>query len=371
IGLRPINARVDITNYISYDRARPLHVYDVSKLTGAIHIRHGRQGEKFLALDGKEYAVDESMCVIADEKSVLGLGGVMGGEASGCTEDTTDVFVECALFDALTTARTGRKTGIVSDARYRFERGVDPQTVETGMALATQLILDLCGGTASEVTIAGTIPPWKKTVDFPPAEVLRLTGMDIPDSQKEDILESLGFDVKRGGVWSVKVPSFRPDIAGKADLVEEIARIHSLHHLPTEQLPPLEVSQKPKPSMAAIRQRLSRETLFHAGYHEAITWAFCDEKAATLFGGATELTLANPISADLSMMRPSALPNLLLSVANNVARGADKVRLFEIGGGYTEDTPQGQSTVLSAVSFGTEPKAWNEDAAQPDIYALK
>ncbi|MEM9235047.1 MAG: phenylalanine--tRNA ligase subunit beta, partial [Pseudomonadota bacterium] len=217
IGLRPINALADITNYISYDRARPLHVYDAAKLSGTVRARMGKTGEKFLALDGKEYEVDETMCVIADDKAVLGLGGVMGGEESGCTESTTDVLIESALFDPLTTARTGRKTGIVSDARYRFERGVDPLSVMPGLDMATRLIIEICGGEASEASLTGQIPESDRTIEFPAAEVQRLTGLDVSDGEKERILTALGFDVTRGGIWEVRPPSFRPDIEGKAD----------------------------------------------------------------------------------------------------------------------------------------------------------
>ena len=215
IGLRPINALVDITNFMSYDRARPLHVFDADKLKGDIHARLGEKGEKFLALDGKEYKIDDTMCVIADDSGVLGLGGVMGGEETGCTEDTVNVFVECAYFNPLRTAKTGRKTGITSDARYRFERGVDPSFILPGAAMATQLILDLCGGEPSKVEVAGEVPTFKKTVAFPPSETKRLTGMSVDEARAEEILKTLGFSVNRSDPWLVDAPSWRPDIGGK------------------------------------------------------------------------------------------------------------------------------------------------------------
>ncbi len=371
IGLRPINALVDVTNYLSYDRARPLHVYDVSKLNGTIRARLGKTGESFLALDGKEYSVDETMCVIADDAQVLGLGGIMGGESSGSTEDTTDVLIECALFDPLRTARTGRKTGIVSDARYRFERGVDPASVIPGIELATQLILDACGGEPSNVSVAGTIPTPEKVIDFPPSEVERLTGMDIPDGEKEAILTALGFEVTRGGTWSVTAPTARPDIEGKADLVEEIARIHGLDHLPTDALPIDADQSKPGPSVAKRQQRTASAALRHAGYQECVTWAFCDELVAALFDGADAPKLSNPISSDLGIMRPSALPNLVAAIGRNTARGATHARLFEVGGRYENDTPTGQKTVLSAVAYGALPKSWQRDSTAPSVFDAK
>ncbi|MEM9421937.1 MAG: phenylalanine--tRNA ligase subunit beta [Pseudomonadota bacterium] len=375
VGLRPINALVDVTNYLSYDRARPLHVYDISKLNGPIHVRRGNDGESFLALDGKEYNIDDSMCVIADDEKVLGLGGIMGGETSSSTEDTVDVLVECALFDPLRTARTGRKTGIVSDARYRFERGVDPASVLPGIELATSLILDICGGEPSTVSLTGTIPTLENTpentIEFPPSEVERLTGMNIADGEKEAILTGLGFDVTRGGIWRVRAPSFRPDIEGKADLVEEISRIHGLDHLPTDALPQFDGKPAPKVSQATQMKRNAASALAKVGYQECVTWAFCDAKIATLFGGSNAPALSNPISSDLGMMRPSALPNLVSAIGRNAARGASYARLFEIGGRYEDDTPKGQKTVLSAVAFGALPKNWQGDSEQPTVFDAK
>ena len=371
IGLRPINALADITNYISYDRARPLHVYDASKLTGTVRARMGRGGESFLALDGKTYEVDETMCVIADDKGVLGLGGVMGGEESGCTDDTTDVLIESALFDALTTARTGRKTGIVSDARYRFERGVDPQSVLPGIEMATRMILDICGGEPSNVLLAGEIPDTSRTIEFPPSEVARLTGLDVTDSEKEQVLCDLGFEVKRGGIWEVSPPSFRPDIEGKADLVEEIARIHGFEDLPTATLPALDAGDRQAPELLPQRMMSARDAMSRGGFHEAVTWAFCDTALAEQFGGKDAPKLSNPISSDLGQMRPGALPNLLLAMGRNTARGERMVRLFEVGGGYETDRPDGQRTVLSAIAYGAEPAEWSGTHPAPDVFLAK
>lgn len=371
VGLRPINALVDVTNYLSYDRARPLHVYDVAKLSGTVCARMGQSGESFLALDGKSYTVDDSMCVIADDAQVLGLGGVMGGETSGCTAETTDVLIESALFEPLMIARTGRKTGIVSDARYRFERGVDPASVLPGLELATALILEICGGEASACAVAGEVPHQRKVLSFPPSEVQRLTGIDCADSEKERILTALGFEVTRGGVWEVTVPTARPDIEGKADLVEEIARIHGLDHLPTSTLPRMDGEARPAPAPASVRAASIRDAMVGAGYLEAVTWAFCDARRAVAFGGGEGLTLENPISSDLSVMRPSALPNLVDAAARNHARGIKSVKLFEIGGQYRDDTPTGQRTVLAAIASGVVPSTWRENEQAPDVFAAK
>ncbi len=371
IGLRPISALVDITNFLSYDRARPLHVYDAAKVTGTIRARLGRAGESFLALDGKEYAVDETMTVIADDARVLGLGGVMGGEYSGCTEETTDVLIEAALFDPLRTARTGRKTGIVSDARYRFERGVDPLSVLPGLELATKLVLDFCGGEPSDITLTGEIPTETKTIEFPPAEVERLTGMEIADSEKERILTALGFDVKRGGTWDVSVPSYRPDIMGKADLVEEVARIHGLDDLPSTPMRAIPGEARPQPGRMDQLGWTLREAMTAAGYDETVTWAFCGEEEAKLFGSDGLLTLSNPISAELGVMRPNALPHLVAAIGRNQARGVGHVCLFEIGGCYRDDTPNGQDTVLTAAAYGTPPKSWVGTRSAPDVFAAK
>ena len=377
IGLRPINALVDVTNYISYDRARPLHVYDAAKLKGEICARLGRKGESFLALDGKTYEIDETMCVIADANGVLGLGGVMGGEATGCTEETTSVFIESAYFDPLRTAKTGRKTGIHSDARYRFERGVDPAFVVPGLEMATALILEMCGGEPGEVEIAGAVPKADKTIAFPPSEVKRLTGLDVPEAEIERILKALGFTVSASDPWLVDAPSWRPDIDGKADLVEEVARIVGFDKLPKATLPPLSAVEKPKLTPAQDRRRLARRALAGRGLLEAVTWSFTDERFAALFSGGANwlreqgLILANPISSDLSAMRPSILPNLIAALQKNADRGRDDLALFEVAPTYQGDRPEDQEIVAAGARLSHPPRHWQGTEKPADAFTVK
>ncbi len=390
IGLRPINALADITNYVSYDRSRPLHVFDADKLNGTVHARLGKKGEKFLALDGKEYEIDETMTVIADDKGVLGLGGIMGGEDSGCTEDTVNVFIECAYFDPLRTAKTGRKTGINSDARYRFERGVDPNFILSGMELATQLVIDMCGGEPSELEIAGDIPVFDKTVSFPPTETKRLTGIEVDDEKAKEILEALGFNImpstgngdQQTKNWLVRVPSWRPDIEGKADLVEEITRIVGLDQLPTATLPQLNAVEMPKITLSQNRRRLAKRALAIRGLYEAVTWSFTDENHAALFCKGSEwlasegLKLANPISSDLGVMRPSILPNLIAALGRNIDKGAGvsadgDLGLFEVAPVYYGDRAEGQMILASGVRLSTEHRHWQGRASQTDVYTVK
>ncbi|GGY35975.1 phenylalanine--tRNA ligase subunit beta [Parvularcula lutaonensis] len=372
IGLRPINMLVDVTNYLSYDAARPLHVYDIKKLNGGVHARMGREGERFEALNDKEYSVDETMCVIADDEKVLGLGGIMGGTSSGCDETTTDVLVESAYFDPLTIAKTGRKLGLTSDARYRFERGIDPASIEDGLQRAAKLILDTCGGEASTITVAGKPPVEEKVIDYPPTEVRRLTGMDVPESRQEEILSALGFEVSRGGSWSVRVPTWRPDVEGKADIAEEVARIHGLDKLPTEVLPRLGDAPRRNPSLSEARVAAAKQAMASLGLLEAVTWAFTDEVGAAHFAAQPkEIHLLNPISADLSVMRPTPLPNLLLAASKNAARGAESVRLFEVGGAYTDNTPKGQRTVATGLLWGAGPRDWRSSNAAPSVFDAK
>jgi len=355
IGLRPISALVDITNYLTFDRGRPLHVYDADKLTGTISARLGRAGENLLALDGKTYAVDDSMCVIADDAAVLGLGGVMGGETTGSTEATTSVFIESAYFDPGRTARTGRRLGLNSDARFRFERGIDPGFVVAGLELATRLVLDLCGGEASEIVVAGKEPLPNKVIDFPLSEVKRLSGLDLPAETVAGTLEKLGFSVTGSGESrSVAVPSWRPDVYGKADLVEEVVRIVGLDQVKATALPRIaSVSQKVLAPLQ-IRTRRAKRTLAARGLVEAVTWSFLAKPIAVLFGGgAAELELANPISADMSDMRPSLIPGLVAAIKRNADRGLSDLSLFEVGQIFAGDRPQDQSIAATAVREGS------------------
>jgi phenylalanyl-tRNA synthetase beta chain len=378
IGLRPISALVDITNYITYDRGRPLHVYDAAKVAGTIHARLGRAGESLLALDGKTYAVDETMCVIADDKGVLGLGGVMGGETSGSTEATTSVLIESAFFDANRTARTGRRLGLNSDARYRFERGIDPAFVVAGLELATQMVIDLCGGEASEVVVAGKEPIPGKTVEFPLSEIERLSGIIVPEATIVDTLAKLGFETTgTGPVRTVKVPSWRPDVAGKADIVEEVVRIVGLDQVRPEPLPRLSSVSPKVLTPIQIRTRRAKRTLAARGLVEAVTWSFVSSGEAELFGGgAPELELANPISAELSDMRPSLIPGLVKALKRNLDRGAGDLGLFEVGQVFAGDRPQDQTTAATAVRQGTATvtgggRHWTGNAPAVSVFDAK
>ncbi len=377
VGLRPINALVDITNYMSLDRARPLHVYDADKLKGEIRARLGAKGERYLALDGKEYEADETICVIADDNGVLGFGGVMGGETTGCTEETTSVFIESAYFDPLRTAKTGRKTGIVSDARYRFERGVDPAFVVPGLEMATRLALDMCGGEPGEIEVAGAAPVTDRVIDFPPAEVLRLTGMDVVAEDSRRILKALGFKVDEGEPQRVCAPSWRPDIHGKADLVEEIARIVGFDNLPAAPLPARRAVETPKLTPMQQRRARARRALAARGLHEAVTWSFTDECFAALFCDGADwlrargLILANPIASDLSAMRPSILPNLIAALQRNADHGRGDLALFEAAPIYRGDGPADQLMTASGARRSSPPRHWRGGPSPADVFTVK
>jgi phenylalanyl-tRNA synthetase beta chain len=355
VGLRPINTLVDVTNYISLDRGRPLHVYDAHKLNGAIHARLGKSGEKFLALDGKEYAVDNTMCVIADDSGPLGLGGIMGGESTGCTPETTAVLIESAWFDPVRTAATGRKTGLQSDARYRFERGVDPASVRPGLDLATDMILEFCGGEASKAKVAGEEPIENRGIAFDFARVAKLTGVKLPEAEIAKILTALGFTIEgEPSAAKVTVPTWRPDVHGPADLVEEIVRIAGLDLIPATPLPRLDGVARPVLTEKQKRARRARRLLASRGFVEAVTWSFIPKDQAKHFGGGSEaLDLANPISTELSSMRPGLLPGLLTAVTRNRNRGALDVALFELGQAYRGEKPEDQYLSAAAVRAGT------------------
>lgn len=354
IGLRPINALVDITNYISFDRARPLHVYDADKLAGAVHARLGRIGESFEALDGKTYKVDDEMCVIADERAVLGLGGVMGGEETGCTEETTNVFIESAYFDPKRTARTGRTLNIISDARFRFERGIDPQSAEHGIEQATAMVLDLCGGEPSTVTVAGRAPKANKPFRFDLRLIGRLSGLSLLHRGIERKLKVLGVMLEgEGHVLKAVPPSWRPDLSMPADLVEEIVRLTGVDRIPAEPLPRLSGVAKPVLTPAQKKARTTRRLLAARGFVEAVTWSFIPKNEATLFGGGNDaLALDNPISTEMSQMRPSLLPGLISAAKRNRDRGFADGALFELGNAYRGLEPDDQYTAASGVRFG-------------------
>ncbi len=355
IGLRPINALVDITNYISHDRARPLHVYDVDKLQGAVRARLGKAGETFLALDGKEYEVDDTMCVIADERSVLGLGGIIGGADTGCTQSTRNVLIEAAYFDPVRTALTGRKIGIHSDALYRFERGVDVGSQEPGVNLAAAMIQKFCGGEISRMVSAGAAPAPNAPVLFDPAQVTRLTGVDLKSSQVTQTLKKLGFrsETTDSGV-TVSVPGWRPDVRGSADLVEEVIRIIGVDRVPSVALPRDGGVARPVLTLGQRRVRRARRLLASRGMVEAVNWSFIKHEHALSFGGGkASLRLANPISSEMSDMRPSLLPGLLSTAQQNRNRGFADSAMFEVGSAYRGDEPDDQFTACAGVRLGT------------------
>jgi phenylalanyl-tRNA synthetase beta chain len=373
IGLRSINALVDITNFLSYDRDRPLHVYDAGKLAGGvIEARLGREGESFVALDGKTYAVTADMCVIADASGVLGLGGVMGGESTGCSEATTEVFIEAALFDPIRTAQTGRDTTITSDAQYRFARGVDSGFVLPGIELATQMVLELCGGEASDVVLAGELPAAPGAFEFDPAYVHKLSGLSIGREGVVEILTRLGFEVApKGSHLSVTPPTWRRDIEGKADLVEEVARIAGYDALPSTPLPFVEPKSGGILSNRQARVRTARRALAANGFAETIGWSFTSTANARLFGGGdARLVLANPIASELDCMRPSALPGLIEALGRNAARGFADAALFEIGPVFAGDRPEDQRTAITAVIAPHALRRW-DGAADADAYWIK
>jgi phenylalanyl-tRNA synthetase beta chain len=354
IGLRPINALVDITNFMTYDRARPLHVFDARKVKGNLTVRHARDGETLLALDGRSYTLDAGMCVIADDHGVESLAGIMGGEASGCDENTTDVLIESALWSEINIAHTGRKLGINSDARYRFERGVDPAFMVPGLELATRLVMEICGGTPSENVVAGKSFGDDRVIEFPLTEVKRLAGIDVPLPQMRSILNRLGFIMAGSGpVVKIAVPSWRTDVHDKADIVEEIVRIIGVDKVPMTPFERGEEPRKPVLTPIQLRTRRAKRALAARGMVEAVTWSFIARPAAELFGGGqSELALANPIASDLSDMRPSLLPGLVVAVQANSDRGFPDTALFEVGQIFKGDRPEDQLTAASGVRHG-------------------
>jgi phenylalanyl-tRNA synthetase beta chain len=378
IGLRPINALVDITNFITYDRGRPLHVFDAAKVHGNLTVRRARDGETLLALDGKRYALDPTICVIADESGVESLAGIMGGEVTGCSETTTDVLIESALWDPLNIAQTGRKLGINSDARYRFERGVDPAFMLPGLEIATRMVLDLCGGDPSEVTVAGTPEVPARIIDFPLAELPRLSGLTVEGREVERVLRRLGFSVAAAGKnLKVTVPSWRGDVEGKADLVEEVVRILGVDRVPATPFDRGEAPRKPVLTPIQLRTRKARRALAARGMVEAIAWSFISKAQAELFGGGkAELALANPIASDLSDMRPSLIPGLVAAAQKNADRGCADVALFEVGQVFRGDRPQDQLTAASGVRRALAKvtgigRSWSPPAGEVDAFDAK
>ena len=374
IGLRPISALVDITNYITFGFGRPLHVFDAGKVKGTIHARLAKAGETLEALDGKTYTLDETMTVIADDNGPEGIAGIIGGEVSGCDENTADVFIEAAYFDPVRTAATGRKLGIITDARYRFERGVDPAFVEAGAQLCTQMILDLCGGEPSELVIAGAAPLNARSFDLRKSRVKSLAGIDVTVERQTKILSDLGVKVSdKGDVLDCAVPTWRPDVHGEADLVEEVARIVGLDNVEPVAMPRPHDVARPVLTVRQKRMLAARRTLASRGLNEAVTWSFLPEEHAKLFGGGQpELKLANPISSELSDMRPSLLANLIAAVSRNIDRGQANLALFEVGQAYAGDKPEDETLRAAGVRRGqTGARHWAERPRTVDLYDAK
>ncbi len=353
IGLRPISTLVDITNYFTFGLNRPLHVFDAAKVKGTLRIHPAAGGEEFLALDGKTYTLRAGQIAISDDQGVESLAGVMGGEASGCTPETTDVFVESAYWDPITIAATGRALKINSDARYRFERGVDPAFSLDGLDLATQMILDLCGGEASDLAEDGAPLDTTRAYKLNPARVISLVGMDIPEAEQRRTLEALGFTLA-GDMASP--PSWRPDVLGEADLVEEVARIASLTKLVGKPLPRA-TAGVPRPILTPlqVRERTARRTIASLGYNECVTYSFIDQTAATLFGGGTDaLRVDNPISSEMTHLRPDLLPGLMRAAARNQARGFMDMALFEVGPVFHGGEPGEQHLQATGLLVGAD-----------------
>lgn len=376
IGLRPISALVDITNYVTYDRNRPLHVFDADKVSGTgLRVHFAAGGEVITALDDKDYTLQAGMMVISDDKGPESIAGVMGGAETGCTGDTVNVFVESAYWDPIMIAQTGRKLKINSDARYRFERGADPAFTPDGVELATQMILDLCGGEPSEVVTAGKVPDTSRFYRFDPARVVSLVGMEIAEEEQVRILTALGFGVaKELGGYEVWVPSWRPDVKGEADLVEEVARVASLTKLEGKPLPPVSAGIT-KPILTPMQKRAAtaRRTIAALGYNECVTYSFIEDSAASLFGGGgNAVKLDNPISADMSHMRPDLLPGLLAAAARNQARGFGDLALFEVGQVFDGGEPEEERLVATGLLVGQSgPREVHGGRRGVDLYDAK
>lgn len=373
IGLCPISPLVDITNYINYDMARPLHVFDADKLKGDITVRMAKDGEKFVSLEDKEYMLDDKSLGICDEEGVQCLGGIMGGAAKGCCDETQNVFLECALFTPECIARTGRKFGIDSDSRYRYERWVDPKSNILGSDYATQMILDICGGEASEVVIAGSEPEDERVAYIRPGRIKDLIGIDVSKEKIVEILNNLGFKTsEEDGKIKVVSPTWRGDIEGEHDLVEEVVRMIGLDSIPAESLPH---GKFPKQVLSPAQRRAVtlKHELASRGMYETVTWSFTDSNLAKDFRkGREPVLLFNPIAADLDEMRPSVLPNLLLAVKNNTARGYGNVALFEVGPEFYGRKPGEQNQVATGVRCGmTAKKDWNGSARAYDVFDAK
>ncbi|MCW8915226.1 MAG: phenylalanine--tRNA ligase subunit beta [Magnetovibrio sp.] len=378
IGLRPISALVDITNYSTMDFGRPLHVFDADKVKGNITARLAKQGEKLLALDEKEYELDDTMCVIADDEKAEAIAGVMGGLESGCTEDTVNVFIESAIFDPVRTAVTGRKLNLQSDARYRFERGIDNDFAVDGCENATRLIMELCGGEPSNTIVAGDGPKWQRSITFRPSRVKALTGVEVAEDEMERIISVLGFGVDKLGAdtWDVAVPAWRGDMVDEPCVVEEIIRVNGYHNIPHVSMERLDPLPHPSLNPTMRKRRGVRRTLAGRGLIEAVTYSFLPSDHAELFAGPNgvpdSIRLSNPISTDLDVMRPSLLPNLLAAVGRNDAHGHPNGNLFEVGPQFAGDDLKDQSLVAAGVRAGQAvDRNWMGTARAVDAFDAK
>jgi len=374
IGMRPISALVDITNYLSYDLCRPLHVFDADKIKGDLRLRMSKAGETFTGLDEKDYTLEDGMTAICDDSGVINLAGVMGGESTGCADDTVNVYLEVAYFSPERTARTGRRLGISSDARYRFERGIDPAFTVPAVEIATRMILDFCGGEVSHVVKAGDVPSWQRKIAYDPAYVKQLAGFDVDAKKQKEILTALGFEVD--GKWNAQPPSWRADVEGRPDIVEEIVRVTGYDSIvPVSMQSAAAVTQNAEtPSLTLARK--ARTALAGRGLNESVTWSFMSSALAEKFGsndnkGAEALRLANPISADLDQMRPSLLPNLIAAAGRNSARGFSDTALFEVGPAFTTAKVDGQRLVAAIVRHGHQAaRHWGSSEASRDTDAF-
>jgi len=375
VGLRPISTLVDITNWFSQDQARPLHVFDAAKLRGDIVVRDTAEGDSLTALNEKTYTTPAGLIGVHDAGGLISLGGIMGGEGTGVTEETTDVVLEAALFDPARVAQGGRTLSILSDARYRFERGVDPASVIAGVEQATRLILDLCGGEPGEIFVAGREPDWQRVLHLRPSRVAHLGGVDVPEAEQIRILTALGFGVSRAddGRLACTVPSWRADVHGEADLVEEVLRVHGFDHIPATPLP-REVGT-PRPAIDARQRRagIVRRALAGRGLLESVTWTFVPPETAALFGQvAPDLKLVNPISADMAVMRPSILATLIHYAGRNAAKGFPDIGLFEVGAAFRDGSDKGQDLVAAGVRAGQAvPRNWAKGERPVDAFDAK
>lgn len=376
VGLRPISALVDITSFMTLDHARPLHVYDADRLNGNITVRAGKEGEEFEALNDKSYTLNGGEIAITDDSGLLGLGGIVGGTSTGSEDDTVNVFLESAYFTPERIARTGRDLGVITDARYRFERGIDPEFTFDGMELATQLILEICGGEASEIVQAGDVPAWKREIVYDHAYTEQLIGVAVDEKRQQDILEALGFEVKTGKTWAITPPAWRPDVFGKADITEEIIRIVGFENIPALSVTAQTSTPAPAETVLLSRTRRARAALAARGLDECVTWSFMNKNLANEFGANDNaaLTLSNPISAEMNQMRPSILPNLIEAAGRNAAMGFSDVALCEVGPTFNSPKPDGQVYMAAGIRAGSNAnRHWADANANRavDLYDAK